>query len=174
MKIYVACLAAYNEWFLHGAWINCEGKSAEQLKEEAQQMLKASPAEGAEEWAIHDYEGFGSYKVEEWTSFDEIAELAEAIKNSGHDLELISGVMDELHVSAQEAIEYIEDNYLGEFDSLTAYAWDYLESTGEWDSIPKHLQGYFDIDAYTRDIELNGEVITIGASNRNIYVLSNS
>lgn len=173
MKIYVACLAAYNNGFLHGKWIDCQGKNAEAIREEVQQMLKQSPEPDAEEWAIHDYEGFGSYKIEEWTSFDEIGAIAAAVENSEYDLDFITGVMDYRGCNAPEALQFIEDNYLGVFDDLNAYAWDLLESTGDWDTIPKHLQGYFDIEAYSRDIDLNGEVFTVDASNGNIYVLCN-
>lgn len=173
MRIYVACLAAYNNGFLHGKWIDCEGKDGDTLIQEAQEMLKQSPEPDAEEWAIHDYEGFGTYTVEEYTSLDEIGALAQAVDNSSHGLELITGVMDNLHCTCQEAIDYIDDNYQGEYENLIAYAWDYLESTGEWAQIPKHLQYYFDIEAYARDIEINGEIFTVNSLD-GIYILLNS
>lgn len=177
MRIYVACLAAYNNGWLHGKWIDCEGKDAEAIREETQLMLKESPVtkeygEIAEEWAIHDYEGFGSYKVKEWSSFDEIGAIARAVENSEHDLELITGVMDQRGCTAENAIEYIDDNYSGEFKDLISYAWDFLESVGDFSAIPKHLQGYFDIEAYARDFELNGDIFTVDSAN-GIYVLWN-
>jgi len=30
-RIYVACLASYNNGVLHGSWIDCEGKGADEL-----------------------------------------------------------------------------------------------------------------------------------------------
>ena len=61
MKIYVACLAAYNNGILHGDWIDCFGKSGDDLKEEARKIINSSPIIGADEWAIHDHEGFGAF-----------------------------------------------------------------------------------------------------------------
>ncbi len=53
IRIYVACLVAYNNGNLHGAWINaCQDEDA--IHNEIRDMLKASPIENAEEYAIHD------------------------------------------------------------------------------------------------------------------------
>lgn len=50
--IYVACLAAYNNGKLHGAWIDAT-QAPETIREAIQAMLKASPEPDAEEWAVH-------------------------------------------------------------------------------------------------------------------------
>ena len=64
-KVYVACLAAYNNGILHGQWIEAnQGK--EGIQEEIQDMLSKSPIPGAEEWAIHDYEGFCGLRISEY------------------------------------------------------------------------------------------------------------
>jgi len=57
-RIYVACLAAYNAGRLHGRWIDAAQDAAD-IQAEVRKMLAASPQADAEEWAIHDYEGFG-------------------------------------------------------------------------------------------------------------------
>jgi len=47
-------------------------------------MLAASPIEkDAEEWAIHDYEGFEGAEVGEYYSFENIVELADYIRERG-------------------------------------------------------------------------------------------
>lgn len=173
MRIYVACLAAYNNGFLHGIWIDCEGKDLDTLQDEVNEMLKQSPESDAEEWAIHDFEGFGNYRIEEYTRLEEIAEIGEAVGNSSYDLELITGVMDHCGHGVAKAVEYIDDNYQGKFKDLTEYAWNWLEESGEFEQILKHLQYYFDIQAYTRDLNCNCDVFTIDAPNGNIYVLWN-
>ena len=68
--IYVACLASYNNGFLHGAWIYA-AQDYENIIDEIGDMLKKSPVialygEIAEEWAIHDYEGFGDLHINEY------------------------------------------------------------------------------------------------------------
>ncbi len=56
-RIYIACLAAYNNGHLHGAWIDAD-QDADQIRDAIAAMLARSPVEDAEEYAIHDYEGF--------------------------------------------------------------------------------------------------------------------
>ena len=50
-RIYVACLAAYNNGCLHGRWI--DATTPDEIMDEVRAMLAASPLPGAEEWAIH-------------------------------------------------------------------------------------------------------------------------
>ena len=61
-KIYVADLAAYNSGFLHGCWIDAN-QDLDDIQEQIQNMLRKSPEENAEEYAIHDYEGFGKISI---------------------------------------------------------------------------------------------------------------
>jgi antirestriction protein len=63
-RIYVACLAAYNNGYLHGVWIDA-AQEPWSIYDEVKAMLAASPVAGAEEWAIHDYEGFRGVRIEE-------------------------------------------------------------------------------------------------------------
>ena len=58
-RFYAACLASYNAGRLHGAWLRLD-TDPEVMGEAIQAMLKASPAKGAEEWAVHDYDGVPS------------------------------------------------------------------------------------------------------------------
>ncbi|WP_339798097.1 antirestriction protein ArdA, partial [uncultured Hyphomonas sp.] len=50
-RIYVACLAAYNNGRLHGAWI--DATTPEEIRAAVRAMLAASPEPDAEEWVIH-------------------------------------------------------------------------------------------------------------------------
>ena len=73
-RIYVACLSAYNNGHLHGRWI--DATCAEEIAEAVRTMLAASPMPDAEEWAVHDYEGFEGARLSEYASFDTVCELA--------------------------------------------------------------------------------------------------
>ena len=64
INIYVACLAAYNNGKLHGCWIDAT-QELDDIQDQINSMLVSSPEEDAEEYAIHDYEGFGSYSLGE-------------------------------------------------------------------------------------------------------------
>ena len=82
IRIYVACLAAYNNGHLHGRWIDAsQGES--HIWEQTRAMLAASPEDGAEEWAIHDYEGFEGAPLSEYASFETVAALADFIEERG-------------------------------------------------------------------------------------------
>ena len=60
MRIYVAGLAAYNAGHLHGVWIDAT-LELDDIQGQVDAMLAASPVEDAEEYAIHDFEGFDGY-----------------------------------------------------------------------------------------------------------------
>src|SRR5690242_9229769 len=81
-RIYVADLAAYNAGRLHGAWIDAD-QDPDEIRAEIQKMLEASPEPGAEEYAIHDYEGFGSIRFSEFEDLDRISEMAKLIDEHG-------------------------------------------------------------------------------------------
>ncbi|MCH3002841.1 antirestriction protein ArdA, partial [Listeria monocytogenes] len=66
----------------HGAWVEA-AQEPWAIYDEVRDMLAASPVAGAEEWAIHDYEGFGEVRIEEYTGFNTVAELASFIVEHG-------------------------------------------------------------------------------------------
>ncbi len=69
IKIYVADLAAYDAGFLHGVWIDAT-LEVDDIQDRVNEMLKASPVSDAEEYAIHDYVGFGGYSLDESVGFE--------------------------------------------------------------------------------------------------------
>ncbi|MCT7968968.1 antirestriction protein ArdA [Laspinema sp. D1] len=70
--IYVACLAAYNAGILHGWWIDAN-QDEEDIKADIEEMLEDSPMDGAEEWAIHDFDNFGNLRIDEHESLETVA-----------------------------------------------------------------------------------------------------
>ena len=62
IRIYVADLAAYNSGVLHGVWIDAT-QEVDEIQAQINKLFKTSPVEYAEEFAIHDYEGFGSLSI---------------------------------------------------------------------------------------------------------------
>ena len=104
-KIYVACLAAYNNGKLYGKWIDA-AQDADEIHEEIQAMLKNSPEPMAEEWAIHDYEGFEGYSLGEYGGIETTHEIACFIdyERMGRDMEMSGDIytietgFEEVHV----------------------------------------------------------------------------
>lgn len=116
-RIYVASLSDYNAGRLHGAWIDAT-QDADDIGEAVQAMLSASPEAGAEEWAIHDYEGFHGIRLGEWESFERVAELATLLEEYGA---AFAAYYDNEGADYATA-EGFEEAYAGEWSSLEDYA----------------------------------------------------
>lgn len=176
LRFYAACLASYNNGRLHGAWIDASD-DVDAMEESVATMLRASPfpnvtvehpetgddVPSAEEWAIHDYDGLPS-SLGEYPKLQAIAdyvELIEAADGRGLDADVVAAVVAHFCGNVDEAKNAIEDNYAGGFDTLTAYAEDYIESTGMLDGVNDTIARYFDFESFGRDLELGGDVYTI-------------
>lgn len=162
-KIYVADLAAYNNGMLHGVWIDA-GEDIETIQEQVSAMLAASPESMAEEFAIHDYEGFGSLRISEYEGLESINQKALFVEEFGA---LGAAVLDCLGDDLDEARKAMEECYSGEYESLADYARQLTEETGE---IPEHLEFYIDYERMGRDMELSGDVYAIETGYREVHV----
>jgi len=80
--IYVACLSAYNNGRLHGAWINAD-RDEDEIREDIDFILSYSPEDNAEEWAIHDHQGFQGVSIGEYEDLEKLSEIAQAIAQHG-------------------------------------------------------------------------------------------
>lgn len=160
-KIYVACLAAYNNGFLHGQWIDAD-QEAEAIHAEIQDMLGQSPISGAEEWAIHDYEGFHGLRLSESQDITTVSEMAKMIREHGP-----AWCAYAEYVGLEYATkEGFEEAYCGEWDSEENFAeelaWDTME-------IPKHLESYIDFGKFARDLFIN-DYFSAEAEGYKVYV----
>ncbi|MEL7546090.1 MAG: antirestriction protein ArdA [Pseudomonadota bacterium] len=162
-RIYVACLAAYNNGILHGRWIDA-AQGEDHIWNETRAVLKSSPIAEAEEWAIHDYEGFEGASLHEYSSFESVADLAEFVSEHG---ELGAKLYEHFGERLDEARAAFED-YAGEHKSLADFAEDLTRDCGP--EIPEQLQFYIDWTALARDMELNGDVFTIETGFDQIHV----
>ncbi len=165
-RIYVACLAAYNNGRLHGEWIDAD-QSADELHEAVARMLAVSPEPGAEEWAIHDYDGFGSLRLGEYESMERVATIAAGIAEHGDAFSAWLSYDESQDVTDTQSFE---NAYRGEWDSLRAYAEDYAESTGMYAAAEKSGSQYVvvDIDMLTRDLDI--ELYTVTSHSHTVYV----
>ncbi len=144
-RIYVVCLASYNTGTLHGEWI--DAIDADVIREEIQEMLDASPEPIAEDWAIHDYDGFGSLSLLEHEDVDKVAELGALIEEHGEAFAAYAN-----RVGVDYATEGgFQDAYCGEWNSEKAYAENSFDEL-YLHEIPDHLQPYIDYEAFTRDL----------------------
>ena len=142
-RIYAASLTDYNNGRLHGEWIYAD-QEPDDLQAEIDEMLAASFYPGAEEWAIHDYEGFGVFELSEYEALDVVARVAGGIATRG------TVFAHWIHaVGTEEATEQsFDDAYYGTWDSLAEYAESFLEDMG-WsigESMPDWISPYVTVD----------------------------
>ena len=165
IRIYVACLAAYNNGHLHGVWIDAtQGES--HIWEQTRAMLKGSPIPNAEEWAIHDYEGFEGAPIGEYTAFEIVETRAQFVEEHG---ELGGKILAECDCDMQEAERYLE-HYQGEYDSLADYARQSIESSGS--TIPENLAPYIDYERMGEDFRLSGDITFLRASPNRLHIFA--
>ena len=165
-RIYVACLAAYNDGYLHGAWIDAD-QDADDIRNEVSLMLAHSPIKGAEEYAIHDYEGFEGVTISEYAGIDTVARMGAFIAEHGA---LGASLLEHFSGDIEQAESTLEDCYHGQFASLA----DYMEelTTGST-PIPEALRYYVDWDGMARDAEIGGDLFTIETAHGEVHVFSN-
>jgi antirestriction protein len=161
-RIYAASLSDYNAGHLHGTWIDA-AVDIDELWAGVQAMLAASPTPGAEEWAIHDYEGFGPVHLGEYEDLTTVAQIARGIAEHGPAFAHWAALID---TTDTDELARFDDTYLGEYESIEAYAEALLDDLGYPDLIerasPEHLQPYvhLDVEAFARDLELSGDITT--------------
>jgi antirestriction protein len=191
-RIYVASLSDYNAGTLHGRWVDVDTDAAG-LYEQIREMLEQSPeaklcfycGKGAddhggnygephafqpgvaEEWAIHDYEGFGPWKPSEYASMETIAAVAAAIEEYG---QAVLYWIDNLGGDVEEAIESFQDHYCGEHKSAEDYVADLYEETGQI-SDDHPLFNYIDWASVARDFGFEGYVF-VEVDYETVYVFS--
>lgn len=163
IRIYVADLAAYNNGKLHGVWIDA-ASDMDDIWEQVNQMLKSSPEGFAEEYAIHDYEGFAGYSVSEYEGLESAHKVAVFIEEHGN---IAGELLNNFGGDLDDATKAIEENYSGCYKSLADYAEELTEQTGD---VPEHLAFYIDYERMGRDMELNGDVYSIETSFDEVHV----
>lgn len=154
-RIYVASLADYNAGRLHGVWIDLgDGIDAADVHEAVQAMLAESREPVAEEWAIHDHEGFHGLSVSEWSDFAELCDLADLIAEYGEAFALFAGNVGQDYADRKG----FEDAYQGVHESGRSFAMEYAEeccafdfdvpwplSCVDWDDAWRNLEGFYGI-----------------------------
>jgi antirestriction protein len=162
-RIYVACLAAYNNGFLHGAWIDVDG-DADAVHDAIAKMLETSPMPMAEEWAIHDYEGFGGVEIAEYAGIAILVETATFVSEHGR---LGAEVLNHFSGDLDYARAALENQYRGVFKNLAECLEELTDETVE---IPERLRNYIDYEAMARDAEINGDFFTVETDHDEVHV----
>lgn len=162
-RIYVASLTDYNNGVLHGRWIDLEEHlfDPSSVMDEVEEMLEESPTAPpdsdcpAEEWAIHDHEGFDGLNLGEWDSFETYCHHAEMLEEYGEAWRVYAEWMG----SDADKLGF-EDRYRGTYNDEEDCAYEMVEEMGYLDNVPDTVKNYFDYESFARDLfmsDLYGE-----------------
>lgn len=118
----------------------------------------------AEEYAIHDYEGFAPFSVSEYSSIEEIADIASLLSNVTSDEDLakitfLQGIYQDLD-TLKDKIDDV-NIYHG---SRSNYAEELISDICD---VPTLLIHYIDYEKFGLDLELNGELVEV---ERDVYI----
>ena len=170
-RIYVASLSDYNNGHLHGTWLAATD-SPEDLQAAISAMLAKSRQPDAEEFAIHDFDGFGDLQLSEYESLERVSRLAQGIAEYGHAF----AAWADLHIDDDSQWDRFEEAYFGYYDSLDDYAEQLADDLGYTkllsDTIPEYLKPYtsFDSEQFGRDIHDSGDISISDASHGGIWI----
>jgi antirestriction protein len=168
-RIYVASLADYNNGELHGTWIDAD-QDPDELRTAIAAMLARSTEEVAEDWAIHDFEGFGPFQVGEYESLDVVSAVGLGIAEYGEAFAAYASFAG----TDEEALAAFSDCYLGHWSNLEEYAHNMAEEFG-WEAalqqLPENMQPYVSID-YEQVAQFLDSTMNIIEAQGGIYVFS--
>jgi antirestriction protein len=155
-RVYVACLASYNAGTGHGLWIAVS--DADTMHDAIGEVLSTSLEPGAEEWAIHDYDGFPSAIAD---SLGEHPDLEAVVLHAGMLVEhgdAWTAYVDWKGLSVTPSEDDFEEAYLGVYDNPGDYAEEHLTDTDSLSGLAEGLRVYFDFEAFERDMCLSGDI----------------
>lgn len=146
-QIYVVDLASYNAGRSRGGWVDLTGVAdAEGLSEAIREVVG-----DADEVAVHDYEHFPN--MGESPSLDDVVRIAALM--SDHDPVLVKCVYG--YDSTIDRVESLLEGGYGEYDDEEDFARSFVEDNGI-ESVGKDaINFHFDVEAYGRDAQMNGE-----------------
>lgn len=169
VRIYVACLAAYNNGRLHGTWVDVYGgrTTEDDINEQVQAMLAQSPKHGAEEWEIHDTECvIGDVSK---LSFADIVRLAELLEDRYEGLVKAAWT---IASDIDQLIQLVNEQYCGSHESIEDYAEQlYRDCGGE---IPAGLESHIDWASYAHDLTAGGSIVAVAGVGSEVYVFNNN
>lgn len=159
LKIFISNLKEYNEGQIIGEWVDlpCEG---------LEEVLDKISNNGNDELFISDYEtDISGLKVSEYDNILELNDMTEEIEEMRED-ELIAfqAYLEQYANNMEQALEEVrQGNYRIYYncDNMEDVAYQVVNDCGLLDGVPETIKGYFDYEAYGRDIDIEGTFIQV-------------
>lgn len=166
LKIFISNLKEYNNGksSVSGVSLPCEG---------LEEVLNKISNNGNDELFISDYEtDISNLKISEYDDILQLNEIAEEIDNLSDDEVIALQAYLEQYNDIEQALEEVrQGNYTIYYDcdDMSDVAYQVVNESGLLDGVPETLKGYFDYEAYGRDIDINGTFIQIDNSFVELY-----
>lgn len=159
LKIFISNLKEYNNGKIIGEWVSlpCE---------DIEEVLEKISNSGKDELFISDYEtDINGLKVAEYEDSLQLNEIAEEIEEMRED-ELIAfqAYLEQYANNMEQALEEVrQGNYTIYYDcdDMSDVAYQVVNESGLLDGVPETIKGYFDYEAYGRDIDIEGTFIQV-------------
>lgn len=157
LKIYVTNLKEYNNGKIAGEWVSlpCEG---------LEEIFNKISNNGKDELFISDYEtDISNLKIGEYEDILQLNEIAEEIEEMREDeLIALQAYLEEYNME-QALDEVRQGNYRIYYncDDMSDVAYEAVNDCGLLDGVSETLKGYFDYEAYGRDMDIEGTFVPI-------------
>ena len=163
-QAWVGCLGCYNNGSLIGKWLagescaDLEGAGLAKIETHGDYTAARCVRCGGDEFWVMDHEGYGDLLGGECSPIEaqNMAQAIATIEGEGLDIEAVAAYAANMSLDVAAFDDWrgdFEDAYLGEYDNMSDYATEYIESTGLLHGVPDHIARYFDYDAFARDLE---------------------
>lgn len=158
LKIFISNLKEYNNGKIIGEWVSlpCE---------DIEEVLEKISNSGNDELFISDYEtDISNLKISEYDDILQLNEIAEEIDNLSDDEVIALQAYLEQYNDIEQALEEVrQGNYTIYYDcdDMSDVAYQVVNESGLLDGVPETIKGYFDYEAYGRDIDIEGTFIQV-------------
>lgn len=163
-RIYVRSLVDHTDGHDIGDWIDAS-QDLEDIQADIQKILSRSlhahwTGQPAEEWAIHDQEGFGNITLSEYESLDVVCALGKGIHEHGLAFAAWAELNDDPDIYS---LARFETAYFGDYDSRDAYAkhvFEEMNGEQELEALPDWVRDVVRVDhqRMVREMTTGGEV----------------
>lgn len=164
MRVWIGCLACYNEGRLAGEWFNAIDADAINIEDVCHFGTDAAEQGHEEMWVMDLDETFGWLDGEcSPHEAQAVAETLESIEAAHDDPEVVLAWADHMGVRSEVIRDRYDgsqerefaDAYRGTYDNWMDYVYNYVEDTAMLHGVDETLANYFDYEAFGRDLRFD-------------------
>lgn len=167
LRIFLTNLGKYNEGELVGEWVELPYTDQELNTVKERIGISDEPDENGcyyEEWFISSYDtDIDGLEIGEYDDINELNNFARSLYILDNDqLKAIQAFLQDGY-SLTEALENAENNdyRIYDCDTMEEVAIEVVEECGYLDNVPDQVAGYFDYEAFGRDLDIEGRFYNI-------------